>query len=214
MLRLHGFSQSGNTFKVALMLRALDLPWEAVYVDFMNGATRKPEWRASLNAMGEAPVLELDDGQLMTQSAAILLYLAGKHGTWGGADEAQRQEVLRWLFFDNHKFTANFATYRFLKAFGPAAPDPAVMAFMRGRVEAAYGIVDRHLASRRFVVGDAPTIADFSMSGYVFYPKEESGLDIDAQYPSIAAWRDRLRALSFWADPYDILPGARIAPKW
>jgi glutathione S-transferase len=214
MLRLHGFCQSGNTFKVAFMLRALGLPWQAVHVDFMNGVTRTADWRAKLNAMGEAPVLEEDDGRLLTQSAAILLHLSAKHGAYGGASDDERQEVLRWLFFDNHKFSSYFATYRFLKAFGPAAPDPAVMTFLRGRVDSAYTVLDKHLTGRSFVVGDAPTIADFSLSGYVFYPKEESGLDVDVQCPHIATWRDRLKALPAWADPYDILPGERIAPKW
>jgi glutathione S-transferase len=68
MYKLHGFSQSGNTFKVAFLLRALQQPWEPVFVDFMNGVTRTEAWRAQSNAMGEVPVLE-EDGHLMTQSA-------------------------------------------------------------------------------------------------------------------------------------------------
>ncbi len=214
MLKLHGFCQSGNTFKVAFMLRALKLAWEPVFVDFMQGITRTPDWRAQLNVMGEAPVLETEDGKLMTQSAAILLHLSAKHAAFGGANEDERQEVLRWLFFDNHKFTSYFATYRFMKAFGPAAPDPAVMAWLRPRVDAALGVLNGHLATRSFVVGDAPTIADFSLSGYMFYPQEESGIDLAAQCPHVAAWRERLKALPAWADPYDILPGTRIAPRW
>ena len=215
MLKLHGFCQSGNTFKVALMLRALELQWQAVHVDFMNGVTRTPGWRESLNAMGEAPVLELEDGTLLTQSGAILLHLSKTHdGAWGGETEDEQQQVLRWLFFDNHKFTSYFATYRFMKSFAPAAPDAAVMAFLRTRIDGAWGIVDKHLSSRRWLVGDAPTIADFSLSGYVFYPREESGIDVDTQFPAIAAWRDRIEAMSFWADPYQILPGERIEPKW
>ncbi len=215
MLKLHGFCQSGNTFKVALMLRALGLQWQVVHVDFMNGVTRTPDWRGSLNAMGEAPVLELEDGMLLTQSGAILLHLSKTHGdAWGGAAGDEQQEVLRWLFFDNHKFTSYFATYRFMKAFAPTAPDPAVMAFLRARLDGAWGIVDKHLATRRWLVADGPTIADFSLSGYVFYPREESAIDVDTQFPAIAAWRDRLKALPFWADPYEILPGERIAPRW
>jgi glutathione S-transferase len=215
MLRLHGFCQSGNTFKVALMLRALELQWQAVHVDFMNGITRTPGWRESLNTMGEAPVLELDDGTLLTQSGAILLHLSKTHGdAWGGATGDEQQEVLRWLFFDNHKFTSYFATYRFMKAFAPTAPDPAVMAFLRTRIDGAWGIVDKHLAQRRWLVGDGPTIADFSLCGYVFYPREECGIDVETSFPAIAAWRDRIEQLSFWVGPYELLPGERIAPKW
>ena len=213
MIRLHGFSQSGNTFKVAFMLRALGVAWQPVFVDFMGGATRTPAFREQVNLMGEVPVLD-DAGVRLTQSGVILTYLAQKHGAFGGTDEAQRLEVLRWLLFDNHKLTSYFASYRFMKSFGPAEPDPAVMAWLRGRLDAAFGVLDSHLARRRFTVGDAPTIADFSICGYLFYPVEESGYDVAGSFPHVAAWLDRLRALPGWASPYDVLPGERIAPKW
>ena len=213
MIRLHGFAQSGNTYKVALTLRALNLPFEAVFVDFFNGATRDAAWREQANEMGEVPVLE-DGGRRLTQSGAILTELAQRHGAFAGASDDQRYEVLRWLFFDNHKFTSYFATYRFMKAFGPTAPDAGVMAWLRVRIDNACGIVDKHLARREFIVGGAPTIADFSLAGYVFYPPQESGIDIAAAYPHIGAWMQRLRGLPAWADPYAILPGARIAPRW
>lgn len=213
MYRLHGFCQSGNTFKVAFCLRALHQPYETVFVDFMHGRTRDAAWRAETNDMGEAPVL--DDGpRRLTQSGVILTYLARKHGAFAGKDEDEQQEVLRWLFFDNHKFTSYFGTYRFLKAFGPAQPDPAVIAWLKGRVDAAFAIVEKHLADRRFMVGDAPTIADLSMSGYLFYPPEESGYTFTQTHPNIAAWTARLREVDGWADPYEVLPGERILPKW
>jgi len=122
--------------------------------------------------------------------------------------------VLRWLFFDNHKFTSYFATYRFMKAFGPAAPDPAVMAWLRARMDAAFAIVDKHLATREWMVGGAATIADFSLCGYLFYPLEESGYEVAGRYPHIEAWLARLRGLPGWASPYDVLPGERLLPKW
>ncbi|MGZ5181577.1 MAG: glutathione S-transferase family protein [Ramlibacter sp.] len=213
MYRLHGFCQSGNTFKVAFLLRALQQPWEPVFVDFMHGVTRTPEWREQVNEMGEAPVLDAD-GRRLTQSGVILTWLAERHGAFGGRTEDERLEVLRWLLFDNHKFTSYFATYRFMKAFGPSAPDPAVMAWLRGRLDNAFGIVEKHLAGRAFMVGDAPNIADFSLSGYLFYPVEESGYPIEGRYPNIAAWVRRLRAVRGWGDPYEVLPGERIAPRW
>lgn len=213
MYRLHCFGQSGNSFKVAFLLRALDLPFEPVHVDFLNGVTRDPAWREQHNAMGEAPLLE--DGALhLTQSGAILTYLAKQHGRFGGATEAEQLEVLRWLLFDNHKFTSYFATYRFAKSFGPSAPDPAVMQFLLGRIEAAFGVVDKHLATQNYIVGDAPTIADFSLSGYQFYPVEESGLDVAQRWPHIGAWVERLKAIPGWADPYTVMPGEKVAPRW
>jgi glutathione S-transferase len=213
MLRLHCFCQSGNSFKAAFALRAMELPYESVPVDFMHGQTRDPGWRAEVNQMGEAPVL--DDGPLrLTQSGVILTHLARKTGKFGGRDEREQQEILRWLLFDNHKFTSYFATYRFMKAFGPSAPDPAVMAFLKSRIDSAHAIVDKHLATRPFLLGEQPTIADISLSGYVFYPVEESGIDIAGTYPNLGAWIGRLRRLKGWGDPYDVMPGERIAPKY
>ncbi|MEO6409201.1 MAG: glutathione S-transferase [Burkholderiaceae bacterium] len=213
MIRLHGFSQSGNSFKVAFFLRTLGLPFEPVFVDFMHGATREPQWRAQTNEMGEVPVFE--DGALrLTQSGVILTHLAQAHGTHGGKDDAERREVLRWLFFDNHKLTSYLASYRFMKSFAPSPPDPAVMAWLHGRMDLAFRVLDKHLLQGPWVVGTAPTIADFSICGYLFYPVEESGYDVAGQFPHIAAWLDRLRALSGFASPYDVLPGARLAPKW
>ncbi len=71
-----------------------------------------------------------------------------------------------------------------------------------------------HLSGRDWMVGDGPTIADFSLSGYLFYPVEESGYDVAAQHPAIGAWVARLRRVPGWADPYEMLPGPRIAPRW
>ena len=213
MYRLHCFATSGNCFKVVFMLRALGVPYETVFVDYFSGETRNPEWRETVNAMGEIPVLE-DGARKLTQSGVILTYLAAKHGRFGGASEDDKLEVLRWLLFDNHKFTSYFGTYRFLKSFAPTPPEPAVIAWLKARLDACYGVVDKHLASRTFVVGSAPTIADFSLSGYLFYPLEESGYDYQARFPAIAAWVERLKRVSGWADPYEVLPGPRLAPKW
>jgi glutathione S-transferase len=209
--RLHSFCQSGNAFKAATMLNLLGQPWEPVFVDFLNGETRRPEWRAEVNEMGEAPVLE--DGPLkLTQSGVILDYLAEKHGQFGGRDAAEKREVLRWILFDNHKFTSYLATHRFLKCFMPKEPDAAVMAWLKGRTDAALAIAEKHLADRAFVAGSGLTIADISMSGYLFYPAEEHGYDWAQTHPNIAAWLARISAMPGWRGPYETLPGERIAP--
>ena len=101
-----------------------------------------------------------------------------------------------------------------MKAFGAVAPDPAVMSWLRGRLDNAFSIVDKHLEARPFMVGRSPTIADFSLCGYLFYPVGESGYEIEARYSHINAWLSRVQALPGWAHPYDVLPGERIAPKW
>ncbi len=216
MYKLHGFSQSGNTYKVALLLQALELPWSAVHLpisQFVAGVQRSDAWREDVNDMGEVPVLEAD-GRRLTQSAAILIHLAEKHGAYGGRNGDERIEAMRWLFFDNHKFTSYFATLRFMKSFSPVEPNAEVMKFLRGRVDNAFGIVEKHLAKRDYMVGEAPTIADISMAGYVYYPTEESGYDIASQYPAMAAWAERLKQLPGWKHPYDLLPGERVTPRW
>jgi glutathione S-transferase len=81
-----------------------------------------------------------------------------------------------------------------------------VLAFLRSRVEACFAIAEKHLSDRAFVLGNRPTIVDFSMAGYVFYPPAETGFDIATAYPAIDAWRKRLAALPGWKPPYEMMP--------
>ena len=209
--KLHCFCQSGNSYKAALYLNCAGLDWEPVFVDFFKGATRDAKWRESVNDMGEAPVLEAE-GRKLSQSGVILTYLSQTTGKFAPADENERMEALRWMLFDNHKFTSYLATYRFLKAFAQPAPDASVLAFLKGRFDAAAAIVDKHLAKSKFMVGDKPTTADFSLAGYVYYPVEEHGYDWAKTHPNIYAWTERLRALPGWKGPYELMPGERIKP--
>jgi glutathione S-transferase len=207
--RLHCFSQSGNSYKVALMLALSGADWEPAWVDFFNGASRNPDWRAALNEMGEVPVLE-HGGRRLTQSGVILTYLSRRLGKFGPESEEEELEILRWMLFDNHKFTSYMATYRFLNAFAPKAPDPMIMKFLKGRVDDAYGIVDKHLAGRDFIAAPRATIADLSLAGYVFYPKEENTYDFAESHPNIHAWKERLKAMPGWKAPYDMMPGEKF----
>lgn len=209
--RLHCFPESGNSYKLALLLTLSGQPWEGVWTDFFSGQTRDAQWRAEVNEMGEIPVLEYD-GKRLTQSAVALLALADKLGRFQGRDDAEKQEVLRWLFWDNHKFTSYLATYRFLRTFVPNA-NADVLAFLRGRSDSAMAVAEKHLSQHDFMVGDAPTIADISMCGYVFYPAEETGYDFGASHPAIAAWMQRMASLPHWKAPYDLIPGPRAGQK-
>lgn len=212
MYKLHSFCQSGNCYKVAVMLDVLGQPWEPVFIDFFHGQTRSAEYRETVNEQGEAPVLD-DGGLRLTQSGVILTHLARKHGRFGGDGEAQQREVLRWLLYDNHKFTSYFATYRFMYSLADAAPNPVVMDFLRARFEAAFGIVDKHLQHSAFIAGASPTIADFSMCGYLFYPVEETGYDVKAKHPAIGKWLASIEQLPGWRGPYECLPGERMEPR-
>ena len=196
------FAQSGNAYKAALMLNLCGADWTPRFVDYFNGATRTPDYRA-VNVMGEVPVLEHGEVRL-TQSGVILDYLAARLGRFGPDGEDERREVLRWLLFDNHKLTSYTATYRFLRNWGSNI-DPAVLAFFEQRVKAAWGVLEAHLATHRFAIGERPTIADFSLCSYLYWP-EETGIDM-APYPGIRRWLDDIKALPGWKHPYELMPG-------
>jgi len=206
--RLHYFPESGNSYKLALMLTLCGQHFELVWTDFGGGVTRTAGWRQTNNEMGEIPVLE-EPGVRLTQTAPILLRLAERHGRFEGQDEAERFEIMRWLFWDNHKLTSYMATYRFQRAFTPSA-DPQVLAFLRSRLDGFLAIAEQHLRSSRFVVGARPTVADLSMAGYLFFPKEETGYDLPVSHPAVHAWLQRIAEIAGWRGPYDLLPGKRM----
>jgi glutathione S-transferase len=152
--RLHYFPESGNSYKLALMLTLCGQSFEPVWTDFGGGVTRTAAWRASVNPMGEIPVLE-EDGVRLTQTAPILLRLAERYGRFGANDEVERFELLRWLFWDNQKLSSFMATYRYRRAFTPA-PDPRVQDYLRARIDDFLSILAGEVAQRPFVIGDRP----------------------------------------------------------
>jgi glutathione S-transferase len=206
--RLHYFPESGNSYKLALMLTLCGQRFEPVWTDFGAGVTWTREWRATVNEMGEIPVLE-EDGQRLTQTAPILLRLSERYGKLGGNSSDEQYEVLRWLFWDSHKLTGYMATYRYHRAFTPN-PDQAMLSHFRNRLDDFLGILDRHVRDRHFVTCGRTTIADLSMSAYLSYPKEEAGYDFAASHPAIHAWLGRVAAIPGWRPPYDLLPGQRL----
>ena len=198
---LHCFGESGHSYKVALFMQLAGYDWRPIFVDFFGGATRSTEYRA-LNEMGEAPVF-IEGGHALTQSGVILLHLAEKTGRFLDGD---RNEILRWLFWDNHKGSGQFGTLRFLTNFLPPEKRPAeVIAFMQGRVRAALKTLDTHLSGRDWLAGDALTVADLSCCGYLFYT-EPFGFD-RAEWSHIDAWLTRIQTQPGWKHPYDLMPG-------
>ncbi|WNW09977.1 glutathione S-transferase [Pseudomonas sp. DTU_2021_1001937_2_SI_NGA_ILE_001] len=201
--KLHCFALSGNAYKVALFLTLAQKPWEAVFVDFLNGETKTQAWRDTVNEQGEVPVLE-HRGQRLSQSALILDYLAEVTGQFGAQTPEEKQEIWRWMLFDNHKFTSYYATLRFLYGIQKSG-ETDVTRFLRERARAAYQVVDAHLAKTPFLVGERLTIADLSLAGYVFMP-EDTGLDMH-DFPHVQAWKARIQILPGWQHPYDLMPG-------
>lgn len=199
---LYCFAQSGNAFKVALMLNLCGAKWTPRFVDFFGGETRTPEYRA-INEMGEVPVLEQGANRL-SQSGVILGYLASHFKKFGGKNDDERREILRWILWDNHKLTSYIATLRWMVTLTKTG-EPQVHEFLRGRVKTSLGILNLHLEKKSFAIGEAPTIADISMCGYLYWP-DEFGVSW-SDYPRIGAWLDRIRALPGWVHPYELMPG-------
>jgi len=206
--RLHYFPESGNSYKLALMLTLCGAQFEPVWTDFGGGVTRTAEWRATVNPMGEIPVLEVD-GVRLTQTAPILLGLAEQYGRFGATNKAEEFELLRWLFWDNHKLTGYMATYRFMRTFMPSA-DPQVLKHFRGRLNDFLSILEQHVEKNAFAIGDRPTVADISMMAYLHYPADEHGYDFATSHPAIDGWLKRLATLPRWQSAYDLLPGKRL----
>jgi glutathione S-transferase len=208
---LHCFAQSGNAYRVALMLNLIGADWKPAFVDFFGkGLPRTPEWRAEVNEMGEVPVLD-HKGKRLTQSGVILTYLSDLTGKFKPQGEDEKLEALRWIIFDNQKLNGYLGPYRFLRNFAKPAGDPAAMAFLKARIDNSLGILERRLARSPFLLGDRPTIADISLVGYLYYPAEEFGFDIAGTHPNIAAWLDRMKALPGWEHPYKLMPGYPLA---
>src|SRR5207247_11181980 len=124
-------------------------------VDYYHVKTRTAEYLQNVNEMGEVPVL-VEGAKKLSQSGAILTHLAEQSGRFGSQREDERLEILRWMLFDNHKFTSYLATYRFLNASAKSG-DPAVMEFLKGRITGALGILAKHLDAKPFAVGEQPT---------------------------------------------------------
>jgi len=205
--QLYCFAQSGNAYRAALMLNLIGADWQPIYVDFFRGGeTRTPKYRAEVNEMGEVPVL-VHGPKKLTQSGVILTYLAKRSGKFKPEGEDEELEALRWILFDNQKVNGFLGPFRFLKNFAKTPGDPAVMAFLKARIDASLAIVDQRLDRRAFILGERPTIADVSLCGYLYYPAEEFGFDIPATHKNIAAWLDRITALPGWKHPYELMPG-------
>ena len=204
-IKLHCFGESGNAYKAALALELSGLDWEPVKVDFFGGETRGDAYRRDVNEMGEAPVM-IDGDIRLTQSGVIQQYVTDKTGKFGGRDQEEKYEVLRWVLWDNHKLSSQAGMTRFLMNFAPEAKrDSAVIAFAQARLKAAYATLDTHLEGREWIVGGAPTNADFSCCGYLFYP-EPFGFD-RKNWSNIDRWLSNIEGLDGWKHPYDLMPG-------
>lgn len=188
MLTLYDYLDSGNGFKIRLLLAQLDVPYRWVELDIMTGQTRTPEFLAK-NPNGRIPSLELE-GRFLAESNAILWYL-GEGTQFVPEDRFERGQVLQWMFFEQYSHEPYVATPRFIKKHLPA--DSPRQAELPKRLEtgrAALAVMETHLQGRTYFVAERYSIADIALYAYT-HVADEGGHDL-APYPSLRAWLARV----------------------
>lgn len=191
ILRLYDFLPSGNGYKIRLLLTQIGMPYERIEVNIVEGETRTPEF-ISKNPNGKIPILEIETGKYLTESNAILLYLS--EGTeYLPYDRFQRAQVFQWLFFEQNSHEPFIATSRFwISILGKASEYFEALEQKREPGYAALKVMENHLTSHRFFVGERYTIADICLFAYT-HVADEGGFNL-TQFPAIQAWIERVKA--------------------
>jgi glutathione S-transferase len=189
MLKLYDFLESGNGYKVRLLLHQLDIPFERIELDVMNGASRTPEFLAR-NRNGRIPLLELEDGTALAESNAIQFYLA--EGTpFLPTGRLERAQVLQWMFFEQYSHEPYIAVVRAWTHWPSRAPsNPDEIAARRARGYEALDVMEDHLHHRDWFAAGRYTIADIALYAYT-HVAHEGGFDL-APYPAVNAWLARV----------------------
>ena len=177
--QLYCFAQSGNAYRAALMLNLIGADWKPVYVDFFKGGeTRTPKYRAEVNEMGEVPVLVHGGEEAHAVGRDPDLSLRAHRQVQAARARTSGSKRCAGSSSTTRRSTASSGPIGFCKNFAKPAGDPAVMAFLKGRIDGNLAIVDKRLAEPPFMLGERPTIADISLCAYLYYPAEEFGFDI------------------------------------
>ncbi|MCC6631598.1 MAG: glutathione S-transferase family protein [Gammaproteobacteria bacterium] len=206
-MHLYDYLDSGNGYKVRLLLAQLHLPYGWTNVDIDKGETRTAEFLAR-NANGRIPTLRLDDGTHLAESNAILWYLAEGSG-FVPATRQGRAQVLQWMFFEQYSHEPYVATPRYICRHLPA--DHPRRAELPGRLEkghAALAVMEGHLAARGFFVDDKYSIADIALYAYT-HVAPDGGLELGA-YPRVREWLSRVAAQADYVRLLDV-PGTGAA---
>lgn len=183
-LRLYHSQPTGNSYKVRLLLSILRIPYEAVDVDIFDGGNHTPEYR-QINPLGKAPALELEDGTILTESNAILVYLA-TGTTYFSEERLPRAQILRWMFFEQYSHLPYIGVARYQLHLLKKNPPPDSLRLWHERGYLALDIMDRHLAMRQWFVGDSISIADVALYAYT-HVAHEGGFELSG-YGRIRAW--------------------------
>ncbi len=192
MYTLYSMQRSGNSYKVRLVLAKLGIRYRPVEVDILKGESRTPEFLAK-NPNGQIPLLEVAPGRFISESNAILWYVAG--GTVLAPDDRiDRAEALQWMFFEQHSLEPNIGAAFFWLALIKGGRDLQQHALEDWSEEGyrALGVMEKHLASHRYFAAGHYTIADIALYAYTQLAHE---CDFDlAGFPAIRAWLDRVAA--------------------
>jgi glutathione S-transferase len=194
MLRLYDSRLSGNAWKVRILLTQLGIPFERVTLNLAKGEAAEPAFRAK-SRFARVPVLELDDGRTIVESAAIMLYLA-QGSPYLPDDPYLRAEVISWLFFEQADLLRALALPRFYHMRGIADQMSNRIADFQEGAYSALGKLSDWLATHDWLVDNCYTIADIGMFGYVSLAPE-GGYDMQ-RFPAIAAWLARVKAQPGW----------------
>jgi len=198
---LYDHPASANCLKVRILLAQLGVSYERVTVDLFAGETRRPEHLAR-NPDGRVPVLELDSGELLPESAAIMLYLA--EGTpYLPGDRLARARVYQWLFFEQNQIEPGLAVARFMALVGRVAKHPEVYGDRLRQGRRGLESMQRGLVED-FIAGRAYTIADMALYGYV-HCAHEAGAEL-REYPCIGAWVERVEATPGFVNDLEPMP--------
>ena len=192
---LHEDPRSGNCYKIKLTAALLGLPLATRQYDILAGETRTPEFLANVNPNGRIPVLELADGQCLSESGAILNFLA--QGTAFLPDDAwARAKVLQWMFFEQYTLEPTIAVRRFWLTEQEEPLSEVQQAQLPDKLtqgHAALAVLEKGLAAGPWLVGDGPTIADIALFAYT-HVAEEGDFDLSA-YPNVRRWIARIEGL-------------------
>jgi len=193
MIRLYNCEDSGNSYKVRLLLTQLQVPFERIDIDLIGRETGTPRFRAR-NPLGQTPFVELDDGRVLAESNAILWYLA--EGTpLVPAERWARAEVLQWMFFEQYSHEPYIAVARFWIGFTPQErlePRRHLIPEWHAKGNAALGVMETHLARHDWFAGGRYSIADIALYGYT-HCAADGGFDL-APYPAVGTWLKRVAA--------------------
>lgn len=188
-MKLYDLELSGNCYKVRLFAALAKIPLEIVAVDFLGGEHRRPPL-IGLNPWGELPILE-DGDVVLRDSQAILVYLAARYGGDYGlpSDPAGLGEVMQWLSTSANEIQNGPGAARLVDKFGYAIDKADTLK----RAARILPLVDAHLASRRWLALDRPTIADCAVMPYVALAPE-GGVSLQP-YPNLRQWIGRIKEL-------------------